>query len=344
MKHGAIILIAFLCSGAVAAQTTEELVTRGLRAHENSDYNTAVELFSKAIDIDPLRAEIWYNRGNSKVAMGLHSAAIVDFNKAIYLDTGITDAYYNRAICFGETGNFQFAIADLNTYLSRVPGELAAIAERATICTEAKEFDLAFQDLGVLRRSYPEDTEYRKWWLQLGILSGRNQECLDTLDVWISAEPGYAFWHYRSALLNTDMGNFQKSLDHIQICQLTDPDFKELKHLKAENYFYLGRFDEASDIYSALLMEDSLNSDLLADYGHCLLQMHMYNEADSVLTKSIRSKNSSPAYAYLGRGIARFNLAMYQAACDDWNKSKMLGENRAEKYLLENCTKEKTGN
>jgi hypothetical protein len=59
--------------------------------------------------------------------------------------------------------------------------------------------------------------------------------------------------------------------------------------------------------------------------------------ADSMLTKSILLKGDNPAYAYLGRGIARLNLNRGDEACADWFKSKMLGEKKAEEYIKNNC-------
>jgi len=96
-------------------------------------------------------------------------------------------------------------------------------------------------------------------------------------------------------------------------------------------------FEGASVIYTDLLSSDTMNASLKADYGHCLLQMEKYELADSILTSAIRMKNDAPAYAYLGRGIARQNLGKGQEACDDWHKSKMLGEKRAALYLEKFC-------
>jgi Tfp pilus assembly protein PilF len=77
--------------------------------------------------------------------------------------------------------------------------------------------------------------------------------------------------------------------------------------------------------------------DLLADYGHCLLQQEKWVEADEWLSKSIKAKNSSPAYAYLGRGIARYNQGKLGLACVDWERSYQLGEKAAKKWLDAHC-------
>ena len=51
-------------------------------------------------------------------------------------------------------------------------------------------------------------------------------------------------------------------------------------------------------------------------------------------------KNDTPAYAYLGRGIARMKLDKGDEACQDWEKSLKLGEKKAQKYLEEFCKKQ----
>jgi tetratricopeptide (TPR) repeat protein len=72
--------------------------------------------------------------------------------------------------------------------------------------------------------------------------------------------------------------------------------------------------------------------------------MERYQEAETVLTRSIRSRNDAPAYAYLGRGLARYNLGLGDKACEDWSKSLRLGEGRAKAYLESHCKKETVTN
>ena len=99
----------------------------------------------------------------------------------------------------------------------------------------------------------------------------------------------------------------------------------------------MNRIDESEAIYQTLLAGAPNDGDLMADYGHCLLQLERYNDADIWLSKSIKSKNSTPAYAYLGRGVARYNMGKIGVACADWERSLLLGEKSASKWLEKYC-------
>jgi Tfp pilus assembly protein PilF len=95
----------------------------------------------------------------------------------------------------------------------------------------------------------------------------------------------------------------------------------------------------AADLYATLLQSDTGNANLLADYGQCLLQLEKYTDAEIILTRALKMKNASPAYTYLGRGLARVKLQKGNEACEDWEKSYKLGEKAALKYLETYCNK-----
>ncbi len=324
----------------VAAQPVVELVERGLKADSAGKYTEAIKLFDQAIALEPALAVLWYNRGVSRMHLKNYSLAVVDFNKTLYLDTAFIDAYYNRSLAYRYTGNYQFALADISTFIQANPNDISFLADRAELAIEIKEWDVAEKDLLQLRNAFLDDSEYAMMLLEVYQQTKKHQAALDVLNAEILRHPEYDFLYISRANVYHNMENYEKSLDEINIFLLNQPQNTTAIKLKADNYFYLKRFQEAAGIYDDLLLKDTANSNLLADYGHCLLQLGQYKKADSILTRSIRSRNESPAYAYLGRGIARFNLGLGNEACEDWWKSSRLGEARAAEYLKNNCSKE----
>jgi Tfp pilus assembly protein PilF len=140
------------------------------------------------------------------------------------------------------------------------------------------------------------------------------------------------------------MGQFELCLMQVDESLKQNPQNQNLLKLKADALFYLNRIDESESIYQILLSGSPNDGDLMADYGHCLLQLERYNDADVWLSKSIKSKNSTPAYAYLGRGIARYNMGKIGVACADWERSLLLGEKSATKWLETHCQENPTTN
>lgn len=325
----------------LSAQSAEQWVTRGLALDSAGNYAEAVKCYNKALEFSPEIAVIWYNRGVSYMQLKKHGLAVVDFNKALYLDSSLIDAYYNRSLAYRFTGNYQFALSDITIYINRFPEDFIALESRAMLAIEMKEWPTAATDLESLLKLFPSNTEYALLLEDVYIQSKRFTDALNLIQDQMRRNPQYHFLYLNRAYVHYHSGNYDKSVDDVNTFLIQEPKNTEALKLKADDYFFLKRFQEAAFLYQDLLQSDSLNANLLADYGHCLLQVQDYKAADSVLTKSIRAKNDAPAYAYLGRGIARNNLGMGNLACEDWWKSYKLGENRAAEYLNKNCAQEK---
>ena len=63
-------------------------------------YNQAIKDYSKAIEINPRHAEVYYNRGFVYAKKGQHNQAIEDFTKAIEINSRYAEAYYNRGFTY----------------------------------------------------------------------------------------------------------------------------------------------------------------------------------------------------------------------------------------------------
>ena len=82
------------------------------------DNDSAIEDYSKAIEIDPDYAEAYNNRGFVYDVMGEYGQAIDDFNKAIELVPDYAKAYYNRGVTYVKQGRNDEALADFEKALA----------------------------------------------------------------------------------------------------------------------------------------------------------------------------------------------------------------------------------
>lgn len=328
-----------LLLGSVArAQTVEELLNKGMVQDSLQHYYQAIALYSRAIDMDPTQPLLFYNRANSYMNTRQYSLALVDFNKCILLDTSITDAYFNRHLANRYTGNYQFALADVSDYLARVPDDLDALDARADLAVEMKDYDLAVTDIRHMLKLKPNKTTYKSRLAEILALKKDYAAAEEVYTALLTDDPDNFPIYLSRAYVRYNAGKYEGSVSDINLFSLRQPGFTEALKLKADNYFYMKKFGDAAELYKSLLVSDTMNASLLADYGHCLLQLKDYEKADNVLTKSILLRGDTPAYAYLGRGIARLNLGKGDLACQDWTKSFMLGEKRAKEYLDKYCT------
>jgi len=86
--------------------------TRGEAYLNAGNYQHAAEDYLKAIELKPDLAEAYYGRGLSYVGSGNYQQAINDFTRAIELKPDLVEAYYGRGLSYVVSGNYEQAIGD----------------------------------------------------------------------------------------------------------------------------------------------------------------------------------------------------------------------------------------
>lgn len=340
-------VLTFLVFNANFGQLSfDQLMSNGVRADEKGQFDEAIINLNLAVDSKPENDMGWLTRGIVRIHMSDFSSAVVDFNKAIYLNPARPKTYLYRYIAYSRTENYQFAFGDINHYLLLAPSDTLGRVYRLEIALKLKEYEAVYEDVMWLYRMMGD------WFLR---------DYLPILSIHFDASKKYADFQKillglkqinsnetlisESLIQNTyQMGQFELCLTQVNELLKQNPQNQNLLKLKADALFYLNRIDESETIYQTLLEQAPNDGDLMADYGHCLLQLERYNDADAWLSKSIKAKNSTPAYSYLGRGIARYNLGKIGVACADWERSLLLGEKSASKWLEKHCQENPTTN
>ncbi|WP_163460233.1 tetratricopeptide repeat protein, partial [Escherichia coli] len=66
------------------------------------DATGAIEDYTKAIELNPNNANIYYNRGVEKEKLKDFQGALADYNKALVLNPRNTAVYFNRGVVRGQ--------------------------------------------------------------------------------------------------------------------------------------------------------------------------------------------------------------------------------------------------
>lgn len=107
----------------------------GNQASQRQDYATAIQEFTRALEMDP--SPVFYSlRGDVNWRAGKLDDAMADYNAVLTLDPGNADGFYGRSRVFRDKGDKTAAIADLEQFLSLKPDEPA----HAGIREEAKRW------------------------------------------------------------------------------------------------------------------------------------------------------------------------------------------------------------
>jgi hypothetical protein len=88
-------------------------ITKGEDYYNKKDFNNALKLFNKAIELRPDKGDIYSNRGSAYFALGMVKEAIADFSQAINKSEFKMEYHLNRCIALNKINDTANAMKDL---------------------------------------------------------------------------------------------------------------------------------------------------------------------------------------------------------------------------------------
>ena len=112
-------------------------------------YDDAIKDFTETIRLDPAYFVAYYNRGTVYKTIGKNKEAIEDYSNVIKLKPDIPKTYLSRGIAYGGIGDFSHAIEDCSKAIVLNPDEDHAYCYRGIIWLFLKNWSKAKSDLTV---------------------------------------------------------------------------------------------------------------------------------------------------------------------------------------------------
>ncbi|CAH2078165.1 unnamed protein product [Thlaspi arvense] len=100
-----------------------ELAAKAKEAFVDDDFDVAVDLYSKAIDLAPNCAEFFADRAQANIKLQNFTEAVVDANKAIELDPSLTKAYLRKGTACMKLEEYRTAKTALEKGASIAPSD-----------------------------------------------------------------------------------------------------------------------------------------------------------------------------------------------------------------------------
>jgi len=111
---------------AVSPETAAQalaLKDQGNKAFAEKDWATAIEKYTKAIELDPSKPVYYSNRAQAYIKTESFGYAVADATKAIELDPNFVKAYYRRAISNMGIMKHSEALKDFRAVARKVPND-----------------------------------------------------------------------------------------------------------------------------------------------------------------------------------------------------------------------------
>ncbi|MCU7858980.1 MAG: tetratricopeptide repeat protein [Candidatus Thiodiazotropha sp. (ex Lucinoma kastoroae)] len=121
MKLVMIALLGFMvlagCEQQTNADDAKKATALGGEKAMQGEFKEAINLYDKAINVNPNDAYIYFNRGAAKLNLGDFDGAIADFTKTIELNPKLkSPAYKSRAMAKRMKGDEEGAKRDMKIY------------------------------------------------------------------------------------------------------------------------------------------------------------------------------------------------------------------------------------
>lgn len=208
-------------------------------------------LLSGCINQESWTAQQWYDEATLRASAGNHQQALDAFNRSIELDPLSAAAYTQRGISFRNLDRNTEALRDFDQAVALHPDDTAAWQGKSLIYIEQEKFSLARIAAEQVIRIGTGPVQ-NAWYLK-GIANAKNgdlEEGLRSLDEAIQIEPAREdFWKYKAFILNQLGRNSEVLLCYEKLTEI-NPGNPEYWNMKGQMHVNLGEINQATEAFS----------------------------------------------------------------------------------------------
>ena len=190
---------------------------RGTIYRKKGASDLAITDLSKAIRLKPDYAEAYSNRGNAYDDKGEVDRAIADYSKAIELEPNLAEGYNNRGITYLRKGAYNKAIEDFNKVINFKPDHVDAHINRGNAYYNKGEFDRAITDYN---RAIALDAELPEGYINRGIAyrrKGAYLRAIEDFEKAIGSNPDYVEAYFNRALCRLHLRNWREARSDLSV-------------------------------------------------------------------------------------------------------------------------------
>jgi len=305
----------------------------------------AIEIYNKAIELNPNYAEAYFNKGVCLSNLNFKSEAIDMYNKTIELNPNFIDAYFQRGYCFYNLKKYQKAMVEMNKVLELDPNYYQAFYEKGFCFQKMKRYEEAIIELS---KAIEQNRYFEKAYFQRGY-------CCELIKDYSSAIKDYKkvielnkhnyMVYYRLGLCYLSKNNLTHALEMFEEAIKLNRANYDAYYYKGICQRYLKFYEDAIITFNLFLVcfikNKSITDEQIANVyynkGRCLLSLGRYNEAIQMFTNYLK-KNKNSYEVYFKRAVCYYNTHKYKKAVYDL--SYLIQELGNEKNNKDNKNKE----
>ena len=273
----------------------------GAMAQEAKEWESALQYFRKALEIEPNHAEAHSNLGVTLQELGRLDEAEASYKQTIALNPDYAEAYNNLGNTLKELGRLDEAEASYTQAIALKPDYAEAHSNLGVTLQELGRLDEAEASY---KQAIALNPDYAQAYNNLGNTLkelGRLDEAEVSFKQAVALKPDFAEAHSNLGVTLQELGR----LDEAEVCFkqaiVLKPDFAEAHSNLGSTLHELGRLDESLASCSQAI---ALNPDLVeahSNLGNTLQELGRLEEAEASYTRAIALKpNFANAHCNLG--------------------------------------------
>jgi tetratricopeptide (TPR) repeat protein len=176
-------------------------------------HDEAIEMYKKAITLNPNYADAYYNLGVTLQEIGKRDDAIRMFEKAIVLNPNYADSYNNLGVIFQEVGKMDEAIAMFTKVIALNPSYADAYNNLGVALKEAGNISEA---IPMFAKAIDLNPHSGDAYNNVGMVfsgMGKIEDAILMYDKAILLKPGYADAYWNKSLALLEQGNLEEGFE-----------------------------------------------------------------------------------------------------------------------------------
>lgn len=279
----------------IQAQTAEEYQSKGENFYTKKQYVSAIEAFTKALDLGEKDNYTYLLRGFCYLATNKFDESLSDFSQCcVSANEYYYKAYFYKGIIFSNTNQLDSALYCFTISITGEPENIDFLPHRA----------LCYQRLGQDKEALEDYFRYLE----------KNPEDLNAIGNII--------------LSQLHLEQYTEALKNYQKIETIDPDFFSSSDFgnRAIAKLHTSDYKGALADCNLSLEDNSKDADVMNTRGLAYIKMDKFKEAMKDLNRSITLDNKN-INAYLNRGYLKIQMKDFSGALEDINRGNELGCN-----------------
>jgi len=257
----------------------------------------AIELYSKAIQLNPYYDEAYYWRASVKYTLKQYREAIGDYSKAIEYNPRYEEAYYYRALSHYELGSIRESLPDFTKAIELNPDVASMHYWRGQARYKLNQYNEAIVDYThTLEINKNDGYAYAGRANCYYMLAKYKEGRMDyNLAIELLPNEAYSYWYWRG-LCSYNLNLTQEALNDFVLHLEKTPDDPFALLMMGHCYFVFSNYQQAVDYYTKAIQVKADYKD--AYYWRANAFLNLNNKVESLrdITKAIQLDPENETY------------------------------------------------